>query len=423
MRTVPLSVKSGVAVFGAAAAVLLLLSSAPSSAAEPMGITLNDAVRAALARHPDLEAFGYELQAAEGRMLQASLPPNPEVEVEVVNVGALATGAAPAESSAGLSQAFELGGKRPARVEKARAERRVVEADYGRLRLDLVASVRRAFAELQGSQERLALKREAVELASRLATTVSEKVKAGATSPIEETRARVALSTAEAEEAEAMRALENARLALGAAIGDPEPAFSRAVGSLSDDLSVPDRATVMDAVERSPDLARWDREKVQREASVALEEANAVPDVTLRAAYAYDREGPPYNLFAIGLSVPLPLRHRNQGAIAEARATVAKVVAEKRAAELRLRTELAQRYAALESSARQATLLRDVGLAGAREAYRTVDEGYRYGKFGYLDVLDANTAFIEARLKHLEALVSLNLARIDLDRLLGLPEL
>ncbi|MBI5440742.1 MAG: TolC family protein [Deltaproteobacteria bacterium] len=388
-----------------------------------MAITLEQAIETAVAKHPDLAAYPFDLQANEARTVQAALPPNPELEVEVVNIGALALGTAPAESSAGVSQALELGGKRSARVERVRTERRVLEADFQRLRLDLIAAVRRGFAELQAAQERLALAREAHDLASRLSVVVSEKVKAGATSPIEETRARVALSTAEADEAEAARALEVARLALGAAIGDPAPDFAGAAGTLSDDLSLPDWPGVAEALATTPDLTRWDGERRQREASLALEEASAVPDVTLRAAYAYDREGPPYNLFTLGVSVPLPLRNRNQGSIAEARANLAKVAAERRAAEVRLRNELAQRYATLEASARQVRLLQEGALAGAREAYQTVDEGYRFGKFGYLDVLDANSAFVQAKLKYLEALASLNLARIDVDRLLGLPEL
>lgn len=53
-------------------------------------ISLNEAVARTLARNPELVAFGYELQAQDGRVLQAGLAPNPELSVTVEN--ALGTG-------------------------------------------------------------------------------------------------------------------------------------------------------------------------------------------------------------------------------------------------------------------------------------------------------------------------------------------
>ena len=53
-------------------------------------IGLNEAVARTLARNPELVAFGYQLQAQDGRILQAGLAPNPELSLTVEN--ALGTG-------------------------------------------------------------------------------------------------------------------------------------------------------------------------------------------------------------------------------------------------------------------------------------------------------------------------------------------
>ena len=58
-------------------------------------------------------------------------------------------------------------------------------------------------------------------------------------------------------------------------------------------------------------------------------------------------------------------------------------------------------------------------LVGAEQAFATVQEGYRLGKFPYLDVLDASQVLLEARLQYTAALAALAQARIDVDRLLG----
>jgi len=48
-----------------------------------------------------------------------------------------------------------------------------------------------------------------------------------------------------------------------------------------------------------------------------------------------------------------------------------------------------------------------------------VQEGYRLGKFPYLDVLDASEVLLATRLQYTAALGALAQARIDVDRLLG----
>ena len=53
-------------------------------------IGLKEAVARTLVRNPELVAFGYQLQAQDGRVVQAGLVPNPELSLTVEN--ALGTG-------------------------------------------------------------------------------------------------------------------------------------------------------------------------------------------------------------------------------------------------------------------------------------------------------------------------------------------
>lgn len=71
---------------------------------------------------------------------------------------------------------------------------------------------------------------------------------------------------------------------------------------------------------------------------------------------------------------------------------------------------------------REATLLREEALLGAQSAYDAVSEGYRLGKFRYLDVLDAGKTLVETRLRYLEAVTAFHLAKVDLERLLATTE-
>jgi cobalt-zinc-cadmium efflux system outer membrane protein len=75
----------------------------------------------------------------------------------------------------------------------------------------------------------------------------------------------------------------------------------------------------------------------------------------------------------------------------------------------------------MASASREGILLRDRMLARAQEAYGAVEEGYRLGKFRYVDVIEASGSLVEARKRHLEAVTAHNLARVELEGLLAPP--
>src|SRR5262245_51451114 len=63
-------------------------SSVVVMAEEPRGVLcLRDVLRLTLIRNPELQAFTFELRAAEARTIQAGVLPNPAVSAEVENIG------------------------------------------------------------------------------------------------------------------------------------------------------------------------------------------------------------------------------------------------------------------------------------------------------------------------------------------------
>jgi cobalt-zinc-cadmium efflux system outer membrane protein len=121
------------------------------------------------------------------------------------------------------------------------------------------------------------------------------------------------------------------------------------------------------------------------------------------------------------LSIPLPVFDRNQGAILEARYQLARAGEERRAAEVRVLTDLAATYAELSSAFTEATALQNEVLPGAQSAFEAFSEGYRQGKFGFLDVLDAQRTLFEARGRYIEALTAYHRAVTEMERLIGEP--
>ena len=123
----------------------------------------------------------------------------------------------------------------------------------------------------------------------------------------------------------------------------------------------------------------------------------------------------------MSVSLPLPVFDRNQGGFLEARYRLAKAGEEQRDAEVQARAALAEAYAALAGAFTEATRLKNEVLPGAQSAFDAVSEGYRQGKFGFLDVLDAQRTLFEARGQYIEALVAYHKAVAEAERLLGAP--
>jgi outer membrane protein, heavy metal efflux system len=123
--------------------------------------------------------------------------------------------------------------------------------------------------------------------------------------------------------------------------------------------------------------------------------------------------------FVLGFSLPLPLFDRNQGGILEASARLTKAELERRAAEVRVSTALADAHQSLVNAADEVSTLHDEVLPAAEQAFQATQEGYRLGKFGLLDVLDIQRTLFETRGRYLEALATYHKAVAELERLSG----
>ena len=121
----------------------------------------------------------------------------------------------------------------------------------------------------------------------------------------------------------------------------------------------------------------------------------------------------------VGVSFPLLFFDRNQGGIREARARLAKAEHERRAAEVRVLTALSDAYQRLTSAATGVAVLQNEVLPAAEQAFQATQEGYRQGKFGFLEVVDAQRSFFETRGQYLEALATYHKAVAEIERLSG----
>ena len=400
------------------------LSSAPAPGmahAEPTEVlTLPQALALALLQNPALSAFAWEVRAAEARTLQAGLRPNPELGLEVENLAGTGAfrGSRSAETTLRLSQVIELGGKRSRRLHVAALERDLAVWDYETKRVEILTDVAQAFVEALRAQERLRAEVDLVRLAEQVRTTVAARVKAGKASPVEETKAGVALSTIRVAFERARYELEATRQRLAATWGSTTPTFQKVEGAFETIAAPPSAEALAERMVQNPDLARWNTESQQRQAALGLAEAQKVPDLTAGGGVRHVNEAGA-TAVVLSFSIPLPVVNRNQGAILEAQHRLAKAGEEQRTAVVRVHTALAAAYATLTAAFVEATTLRDEIVPGARRVFEATSEGYRQGKFSLLDVLDAQRTLFEARGQYIEALATYHKAVAEAERVIG----
>ena len=386
----------------------------------PGVITLRDAVALALLNNPKLKAFSLGIRAAEARKLQASLLPNPEIEVEVEEIGGTGERARfdSAETTIQIGQVIELAGKRSKRTHLATLEEDVAEWDYNSKRSDVIREVATAFIDLLAAQKRLSLTNELVRLSEHAYTAVAQRVKAGKDSPVDQMKAKVALSSARIESQRAGETLVSARHRLAATWGSQNPTFEQAEGALSELSPVPPLEELGHLISQNPDVRRWAAERARRRAVLDLEKAKATSDIKLGGGLQYFNEGND-PAFVLGLSIPVPLFDRNQGSIGEAMYMLAKVEEHRRAVESDLRAALAEAVTRLSSSFHESTVLKNDVLSSAQNAFDATSRGYSEGKFKYLEVLDAQRTLFEVRGKYIGALARYHTAKADVERLIG----
>ena len=390
---------------------------AQAPAGRPGGLTFDEALRRALEEHPRLKAASLGMEAAEGRIQQAGLRPNPGLAVDLENFSGSLPGLNESETSIQLSQRLETAGKRGARVAVAEADRALIGRDLEVARLDLVRDVRSDYAFALAAQRRLTLADESLAIAREVAATAQKKVEAGALPAVEATRARVSISTAEIE-TERARGLVRAsleRLALNWG-GDPLP--EQVEGGLDSLTTVPALDSLVAQLAGNPDLARWANLTEYQKARLQLERSLGTPDLSIGGGYrrfAADDNG----ALLLSLSVDLPLRNKNQGSVREATAELGRASLELQQTHRVLERDLREHAARLRIAQGEVRGLRRNVLPGAQEVYEGVRQGYEQGRFTYLDVLEARRSLALVREAEITALSELEQSRVEIERLTG----
>lgn len=384
------------------------------------------AVAAALARSPALRGAEASRQAVRGDALQAPLRPNPEASLVVENFGGIGgrgdyrAGRA-VETTLGVSQRLELGGKRAARIGLAGRTGDVAGLEYEAARLDLARDVVTALADAAAAARNVGVEQERTRLAAETLRAARGRVEAGKEPLLQARRAEVARATAEVAAERARREAEVALRNLAVLIGAPRVELAPRQTWFDNVGPAPRPPLPADPLARmaaNPDLARLDAAAAQQRANLSLQRANAIPDMSVQGYVRRFQEGRE-TAFVAAASIPLPINDRNQGGIARAQAELLRAELEVERSQLALAASLTTAERRTELAWRAVQSLRRDALPAAEQAARFAAGGFAEGKFGFLEVLDAQRALSDARAQLNDALREFHARRAETERLRG----
>jgi cobalt-zinc-cadmium efflux system outer membrane protein len=404
---------------GLIAPVLLCSVLLPATA---LGLTLAEAEQRALARNPALNASEAAADAADGDARQAGLLPNPEVSFSRENMGNdQLTGLDGPASTWQLSQKLELTGQRGARRDSAVGDAEAARSRLLRERELLRAEVRTAWVEVLAAQQRVAFAEELGQVTRDTREAVAAQVKAGKVSPIELTRVEVAAASLQRREQTAKLSLVAARQRLANLQGLARPDFGALPDNVPATKPLPPEEAARQRVQANPLIKETEARAKASEASLRAARANRFPGITVSVGQT-QFEDAGQSAWQMGVSVPLPLFDRNQGATQAAEARLREARAQADVATQGLQGELDVLYPQVQTLGQQLETFQQSVLPASEQAFSAVNKGYRFGKFGLLDVLDAQRALIDTRFDYLDTLTEYHRQRNRLDALLGLTQ-
>lgn len=393
-------------------------SYAQTEAVQIQEMTLEDAIRQAMDVSPAQKIAGSLEGIAKGERQQAGLLPNPELSAEAENLGGRGNykGTDSLETTIGLSQTIEIGGKRSARIKAADEGINLAGYDAQSERLGLIHDVTVAYIEAVAAEEQVSIAREQKKLAQGTLDTVAKRVEAAADPIFQKSKADVALSAAKIAVKKAEQESKIAKQKL-VKYWDGSASKVQLDHRFFRHLEQPQAySDIVSNLKNSPDYQRWNALHAQSKAAIDIEKSNAIPDPTFNVGVRDFRESGD-QAFVVGVSIPFAVFNRNQGNVYKAGHASAKIDAERQRAWIDSETNLATLTEELETSFSAAQMISENTLPAAQKAFSEARKGHSAGKFAYLEVLDAQRTLSEVREEYNDTLKKYHLARAEINRL------
>lgn len=383
-----------------------------------------------LVNNLDYAAERYDVSIAEAERAAAGVFPNPQLEIgdarDVTHHGAERM---PEVRSIGITQTFELGGKRKARQRVAELNVRASAATLDEFLRNLRLDAATAFAEALATQHAYDEKRRSAAILNDVLAVSEQRLRVGDVSEVDVAQIRIEAlqlrNEALASEADA----HAARIALTSFLGrERADATLLAVGSLQQPSKIYDlRQLVAQMLADRADLMALRHARDAAGAEISLAKASRFPDLDIGVGMTRNGEStnsiapsPEFDAVGISFALPIPLFNRNRAEISAASLRFHQAERVLDAAEQKAQVDLRGAYERHRLATERAAQFPGRALQDADQVLEAKRYSYQRGQTTLLDFLEAQRSSSEVHLSYYETLADQAAALIELERAAGL---
>jgi cobalt-zinc-cadmium efflux system outer membrane protein len=385
-----------------AIAAACLFAGVPGAAVAQTVLTLEETLARARDQAGAVVVSRARIAEAEASLLGASARLRDNPLMEAAAGPRSGGGTRSADLELGLSQHFETGGQRQARIAGARAGIERQRAEVQQTARNVAFDAASAFLDGIAATERLRVAEEADTVARELLNASERRYAFGDIAAIDLNLARIGAARSAANLVSARADLTAAAGVLRALLRLPigEPIELR--GSL-DVAPLPPIDGLAAFIDQRPEFGVLEAEAREAEAQAQLGSALRSPDLGFRVAYK--REEPDTILLG-GLTVTFPVFQRGQGTLAAGQARANRARLEVETARQSASTELRTAYAVYEQRAALAADLQRNTIPSLADNETLGRRSYEAGEMNLMDfllirrdALDTRMAVIDKRLE------------------------
>jgi len=371
-------------------ATMLRAPQQPTPVASRRSITISDAVAIFLRQNLQLVAARYDIDIADADKLTARLRPNPAISVGFSDIPlSRLSFVNPQTYSYGVSQTFELGGKRNKRIETANANSEVTRAEFEMVVWQATNDLKKKFYAVVLAQSLLNLAKENQKTFAEVIKDTAELVQAGEIAGLDLTRLEVEQLKFDTDVANSERdyevTLRDLRVALG---GDYRAMEIDVSGSLDPEpYNFSLKELVDEAMAARPDLRAAQLSERAADAAIRLQNAQRIPDLTLGGGIdQIPSGGSTYNF---GVGIPLPIHDRNQGERAKALIEKSKAQNQQHVVTNQILGDVDKALVAFQIQKRRVELYRNGVLTKVDNIQKLTEFSLKAGESSTLELLDA----------------------------------
>ncbi len=372
------------------------------------GLTIERLIELGGSRRADLLAARQHLAIAEGRLRQVGFRPNPTLDAEYGSQRFLG-GEAESDLSVGVTQVFELGGKRSKRVAVAELELNQIRAQVAALERLLAIEIRAAYTNALAAARQLDVLEGLIAADEELVRVTEARLKEGDVAPLDVNLVKVENDRLKVQAIQARSELETGLLQIRTLIGadiaenlrlapQPErpPRFDAGLSELTET-----------ALNTRPDLQAARLGEQLGAARIDLARANAVPNVAAVVRYSRSNSiidfparlggGFPNkdNELTFGVSVDIPVFNRNQGEIASATGERLQATRTREFLESAVKRDVAVAYRKYRAASESLVIYSTQILPRAEANLQSVRAAYGLGEFSVFEVVNEQRRLTE----------------------------